>query len=122
MGSIRELFRVRIRSGARRAVLSGGGIVRVIQNDLFLCSDCTQVACNGPQGVELMDANATLAGLDALGPHLVPDFDSESTPDNAGGCVTVRTDSGLRTFSRVECAACHTTLAGYRARFAILGE
>jgi hypothetical protein len=85
--------------------------VRVIQDDLWLCSDCTQVACNGPHGAELTDAVSTLAGLDALGPHLVPDFDSNA-----------ETNTGIDEFSRVACASCKTHLAGYRARFAILGE
>jgi hypothetical protein len=83
--------------------------VKVIQDELFLCADCSMVACNGSHGVELEDTDATLRGLAELGPHLVPDFDPE-------------TGEGLREFSSVPCASCKTGLAGYRARFAILGE
>jgi hypothetical protein len=83
--------------------------MKVIQHDLWLCSDCTQVSCNGPYGIELTDADATLAGLDALGLHLVPDNDSD-------------TGEGQEEFSRRRCDACKTPLAGYRAQFAILGE
>jgi hypothetical protein len=83
--------------------------VRVIHDDIWLCSDCTQVACNGEHGIELSDSEATIRGLSLLGPHLVPDCDSE-------------TGEGLDEFSRTVCDACKTPLAGYRARFAILGD
>jgi hypothetical protein len=83
--------------------------MRVLQDGLYLCSDCTQVACNGPHGIELEDAQATMDGLALLGPHLVPDFNSD-------------TGEGLRTFDNWPCEACGTSLAGYRAQFAILGE
>ena len=85
--------------------------MRLIQDDLYLCSDCTLVACNGPHGVTLTDPEATINGLSVLGPHLVPDFDADR-----------KTDRGIEEFSRVQCASCKTHLAGYRARFAILGE
>lgn len=83
--------------------------MKVIQDDLWLCQDCTFVACNGSRGIELQDPEATLKGLASLGPHLVPDFDSE-------------TGDGLEEFSRRGCDACKTRLHGYHARFAILGE
>lgn len=83
--------------------------MKVVANDLWLCSDCTQVACNGPHGVQLEDEKATLDGLASLGPHLVPDFDSE-------------TGDGIEEFSRRVCQSCKTPLVGYKARFAQLGE
>ncbi len=83
--------------------------MKIIQDELYLCSDCTQVACNGASGTVLENPDATMRGLEALSPHLVPDFDSE-------------TGTGLDEFSNVPCASCKTRLAGYRARFAILGE
>lgn len=84
--------------------------MQIIQDDLWLCSDCTQVACNGrPNEIELVDSEATLAGLAELGPNLVPDFDSDSM-------------DGIHEFSRRPCQSCTTQLAGYRARFAILGD
>lgn len=82
--------------------------MKVKRYDVYLCSDCMQVASNGANGIELADRSATIEGIKALGPHLVPDFDSE-------------TRDGLREFSNVPCSACRTKLAGYRARFAILG-
>lgn len=82
--------------------------MRIIEDNVWLCSDCMQVACNGPHGIELVDARATTDGLKRLGAHLVPDFD----PD---------TQVGERIFSARPCASCQTTLAGYRARFARLG-
>jgi hypothetical protein len=83
--------------------------MRIIADDIWLYSDCTQVACNGPHGVELENERATLAGLANLGPHLVPDFDSE-------------TGDGIEEFSRRVCRSCGTTLVGYKARFAQFGE
>jgi hypothetical protein len=83
--------------------------LKVIEDNLWLCSDCTQVACNGPHGVQLENEKDTLDGLANLGPHLVPDFDSE-------------TGDGIEEFSRRICESCNTTLAGYKARFAQLGE
>jgi hypothetical protein len=85
--------------------------MRVIQDNLYLCSDCTMVVCNGFSGavMEPEQLQATESGLARLGPDLVPDFDSE-------------TEDGINCFSRMPCKSCGTDLAGYRARFAILGE
>jgi hypothetical protein len=83
--------------------------MQVVQDNLWLCSDCTVVACNGEHGVELYNQEATLNGLAKLGKHLVPDFDSE-------------TGGGIREFTSRICDSCGTSLAGYRARFSILGE
>jgi hypothetical protein len=85
--------------------------MRVIKDGLYLCSDCAMVACNGEHGadIEPEQLQRTEQGLAALGPHLVPDFDSE-------------TGEGLREFSASPCSGCGSQLAGYRARFAILGE
>ena len=85
--------------------------MKVIQDNLYLCTDCTLVACNGSAGADIQPEQLarTEAGLAGLGPHLVPNFDSES-------------GDGLREFSSSPCAACGSHLAGYRARFAILGE
>lgn len=49
------------------------------------------------------------AGLEELGPHLVPDFDSE-------------TGEGCEEFTWRECACCKDTHQGSRHRFAVLGE
>ena len=84
-------------------------IMQVANDCIWLCSDCTVVACNGEHGVELYDRNATLAGLATLGPHLVPNFDSE-------------TGDGIMEFSSRICESCGTSLAGYRAKFAQLEE
>jgi hypothetical protein len=85
--------------------------VRIERDNLYLCTDCTLVACNGSHGadIEPEQLERTETGLANLGAHLVPDFDSE-------------TGDGLETFSRVPCDACGTRLCGYRARFASLGE
>src|ERR1700690_2761142 len=86
-----------------------GCTVRVVRDGLWLCSDCTLVACNGFHGIELADPEATINGVNALGRHLVPVFDSE-------------TGRGVLEFSAIPCASCKTHLAGYRAEFAILGK
>lgn len=83
--------------------------MRIIEDGIFLCSDCTVVACNGAHGVELANLDAIVNGLYALGSHLVPAFDSE-------------TGNGISVFSRARCRACGTTDTGYRAEFAKLGE
>ena len=83
----------------------------IICDGLKFCRDCTQVSVNGPHGLDITpeQLKQTEEGLNALGPHVVPDFDSE-------------TGRGLHEFSRVTCDACGSHLAGYRASFAILGE
>ena len=85
--------------------------MKIIRDELYLCSDCTQVACNGPHGLDIPEKtlHEIVRGLSRLGLHLVSDFDSE-------------TGEGLKEVSSVQCASCKTSLAGYRARFAILGE
>jgi hypothetical protein len=85
--------------------------MRIVKDNLFLCADCTAVSCNGTGGLDIPEKTLaeTVRGLEHLGPHLVPDFNSE-------------TGDGLLEFSRRACDSCETVLAGYRARFAILGE
>lgn len=83
--------------------------MKVDRDNIWLCSDCTMVACNGTRGVELANEDATVNGLAKLGPHLVPAFDSE-------------TEDGIRHFTDRICEACGTSLAGYRAKFATLVE
>lgn len=85
--------------------------MQVVKDNLWLCSDCTFVACNGSHGMDIGSNDLAIVemGLAELGPHLVPDFDSE-------------TSEGLEEFSSCQCASCLSNLAGYRARFAILGE
>jgi len=84
--------------------------MQVIRDNLYLCSDCTVVACNGSHGadIEPEQLQRTETGLANLG-NVVPDFDSE-------------TEDGLLTFSSIPCSVCGSHLAGYRARFAVLGE
>jgi hypothetical protein len=99
----------------------------IVRDDLLLCDDCTIAAVNGDftsldyhygTGLDRYDrkigpsADERQAeierGLEALGPHLVPDHDSE-------------TGDGIDEFSRRPCACCGTRLAGGRHRFAVLG-
>ncbi len=85
--------------------------MRIIRDNLFLCSDCSAVSCNGPRGLDIPEDRLAeiQSGLASLGPHLVPDFDSE-------------TGDGLQEFSSLSCDSCKEWRAGYRARFAILGD
>jgi hypothetical protein len=85
--------------------------MRVIRDGLWLCSDCTQVAIDGPHGADITtdQLQRTLDGLSMLGEHLVSDNDSE-------------TGNGIEEFSRNVCKSCQTRLLGYRARFATLGN
>lgn len=84
--------------------------MEIIRDGLWLCIDCTIVSCNGDvSGIEGDEQIAKVeAGLAGLGPHLVPDFDSE-------------TDDGCRDFAACQCDSCGTRLAGVRRRFAVLG-
>jgi hypothetical protein len=92
--------------------------MKVVQDDLWLCVDCLSAAVNGdytglqyyfkePEATRRTEA--IKAGLAKLGPHLVPDFDSE-------------TGEGIREFSSCGCDCCGSGLAGTMHRFAVLGE
>lgn len=94
--------------------------MRIVRDDIWLCSDCTIIAINGDvsgldyqYGRDTDKRDARLEeidrGLDRLGPHLVPDFDSE-------------TGEGHEEFSARGCDCCRSHLAGELHRFAILGE
>ena len=93
--------------------------MKTIRDDLWLCADCTAYACNGDlTGIAycgLSDeayekrAKEVSDGVDTLGPHLVPDFDSE-------------TGEGYNEFAAYGCDACESDLAGEFHRFAVLGE
>jgi hypothetical protein len=89
--------------------------MKVIRDDLWLCDDCLFYAVNGDtSGID--DPNRerdVIEGVNALGPHLVPDFDSAEDADE---------DNGIREFSYRPCDACGTRLGGGRHRFAVLGE
>jgi ribosomal protein L37AE/L43A len=93
--------------------------MRIVQDDLWLCTDCLTVAVNGDYtsfdyyyndkakaDKRIAEVNA---GLAKLGPHLVPNFDSE-------------TGDGIEEFSVNRCDSCGIKLAGGRHRFAVLGE
>lgn len=84
--------------------------MRIVQDDLWLCADCLLVAVNGDDSSVPADRlDAVRNGVDRLGAHLVPDFDTE-------------TQDGVQEFARLTCAACEDWRAGSRHRFAILGE
>lgn len=85
--------------------------MEIVQDDLWLCTDCLLYAVNGDtSGIESdKREKEVVEGVNALGPNLVPDFDSD-------------TQDGIEEFSRTPCDACGTRLAGERHRFAILGE
>ena len=124
--------------------------MKIIRDDIQLCTDCTIAAVNGdftgldyhygyewkcltcardgrgrtpdrcPSCLSEQDQNhgphsgadlrmaEIVAGLEKLGPHLVPDYDSE-------------TGKGIDEFSSRPCGCCGTRLAGERHDFAILG-
>jgi len=91
--------------------------MQIIRDEIQLCADCMIAAVNGDftgldyhygasKAAERMEA--ITVGLDKLGPHLVPAFDSE-------------TGKGYSEFSSARCECCETKLAGSRHEFAILG-
>lgn len=84
--------------------------MRVIRDGIQLCQDCMIMACNGDAtGIDSDERLAeVIAGLERLGPNLVPSFDSE-------------TGEGYDEFSSSQCGCCESKLAGSRHDFAILG-
>lgn len=85
--------------------------MEIVRDDIWLCCDCLMYAVNGDlSGVENDERVKEVEdGVASLGPHLVPDFDSE-------------TEEGIADFSWLACDACGTHLGGSRHRFAVLGE
>lgn len=97
--------------------------MRVVRDELWFCTDCLHVAVNGDaSGLDYHyppeEAAKRLAeieaGLTALGPNLVPDFDSETgegCEEEIGAWCTRR-----------PCDCCKDHLHGSRHRFAVLGK
>lgn len=91
--------------------------MKVIQDAIWLCSDCVQAAVNDDytglqyigEGHAERRKREIQEGLSKFGPHLVPDFNSETL-------------DGINSFSKVYCDCCGDHLYGERFRFAILGE
>lgn len=85
--------------------------MKVIADDLWLCTDCLMCAVNGDtSGIESAKREKeVIKAVEEMGPHLVPDFDSE-------------TGEGMEEFSWRECDCCGSSLGGSRHRFSILGE
>jgi hypothetical protein len=86
-----------------------GGLMKVVQDDLWFCECCTLAAVNGDLCECDHHAEEVEAGADEFGPHLVPDFDSE-------------TGEGIEEFTRWTCDCCKSPLHGKKHRFAVLGE
>lgn len=77
--------------------------MKIVRDGLWLCADCTIVACNGDaSGIESDERAAEVeAGLDKLGPGLVP-------------------GKGHNEFSWGGCDCCGSPLGGERHEFLIL--
>ena len=89
----------------------------IIQDDLFLCRDCTLAAVNNDySGLQYFLSDQNLAnrieeiieGLKSVEGILIIFSDSEGNCEND-------------LFSRSRCGCCGSNLAGNRTRFAILG-
>lgn len=85
------------------------------RDGLQLCTECTMASVNGDTTsldfhYEREEADRRereiYAGLEQLGPHLVPDWGDEG--------------EGVDEFSTAPCDCCGTDLAGRRDRFAVL--
>lgn len=83
--------------------------MEIDRENLWLCVDCTVVACNGDtSGIDSDDRVTEVErGLEKLGPNLVPNFDSEK-------------GEGYEEFSARGCDCCGSRLAGEMHRFATL--
>jgi len=85
--------------------------MKIVQNDLWLCADCTIYACNGDtSGIDCEDRETeVIEAVNALGPHLVSDSYNER--------------DGIRSECYHEdCDACGQDICGEANRFAILAE
>lgn len=85
--------------------------MRIVRDGIQLCPDCMIAAVNGDtSGIESAELIAAIdAGLQRLGPHLVPSFDSES-------------GEGYDEFMARRCECCRLCNAGPRYEFSVLGE
>ena len=83
--------------------------MRIVLDNLYCCTDCTLAAVNGDYPDDERRAREVEKGIAALGPHLVPDFDSN-------------TGEGIKDFSWTACDCCGSPLGGGRHRFAVLGN
>lgn len=85
--------------------------MKVIQDDLWICTTCLIPVVNGDlSGLSDDEAKEVEMGMNSLPEHFVPDFDSE-------------TGEGIVAFSdSYTCECCGTSLAGEWHRFAVLGE
>ena len=82
--------------------------MEIVRDNIWLCEDCLFAAVNGNTPEDPGQAAATIAGLECLGPHLVPDYD-------------MYTGDGFMDFGSPGCDCCSSKLAGTYHRFAILG-
>lgn len=82
--------------------------MKVIRDGLWLCTDCTFAAVNGDGPEDEERDKLVTEGLTRLGPHLVPDFNSE--------------DDGIETFGTRRCDCCRWFGGSAFHRFAVLGE
>lgn len=82
--------------------------MRVVRDGIQLCTDCMILAVNGDEsGLTAERAETCYAGLEKLGPHLVPAFDSEA-------------QEGISEFTYYPCECCGSKLGGTRYDFAVL--
>ena len=84
----------------------------IIQDDLWLCVDCTILECNGDASgfdseERLEECQEGIAALATDGAHLSSNWDSE-------------TGEGIYEFSSCGCDACGSPLAGTMHRFALI--
>lgn len=80
-----------------------------IEREFWVCVDCLLVLVNGDDsGVPEDRLAAVHAGVEALGAHVVPHFDTE-------------TGEGHYDFAKLHCGCCDSGLAGEFHRMAVLG-
>ena len=81
--------------------------MRILDDDLWFCVDCTMLAVNGEAPENKRAARACAAGLKAL--HK----DGQHVSSNSND------EEGEEDFSRRTCDCCGSSLAGHRSRFAL---
>ena len=78
--------------------------MEIARDNIWLCEDCLFAAANGDTPKSLSQEAATTAGLERLGPHLVPDYD-------------MYTGDGFMDFGSPGCDCCSSKLACIRISY-----
>lgn len=93
--------------------------MKVINDNLWLCTDCTIAAVNNDiSNLSPERANRIDDGLKRLGPNLTPSFDQELFDDSAHD-TDAMVEFGIA-YSRLTCSCCRESYFGDHHRFSLI--